>query len=116
MPTDVERTGDFSQSGVTIYDPNTTAASPTGGSVRMPFADNVIPLSRINSAAYKMLAKYTPAQNQDNGMMAGMAMMGTPSVFGQSGLDSNNLMDVHTGTAFLCGNGLRSAQRTAFIH
>lgn len=94
VPTDVERTGDFSQSGVTIYDPNTTVASPTGGSVRTPFANNVIPLSRISPAAYKMLTKYTPAQNQDNGMMAGMAMMGTPSVFGQSGLDSNNLLDV----------------------
>ena len=93
VPTTAERTGDFSQSGVSIFDPATTVTT-NGQSTRSPFAGNVIPFSRLNPAAYKMLQKYTPAQNQDNGMMAGMTMMGSPTVFGQSGLDSNNLLDL----------------------
>jgi len=93
VPTAAERSGDFSQSGVNIFDPATTATT-NGRSIRSPFAGNVIPFSRLNPAAYKMLDKYTPAQNQDNGMMAGMTMMGSPTVFGQSGLDSNNLLDL----------------------
>lgn len=42
-PTALEKTGDFSKSGVTIYDPLNTV-----GGVRQPFVGNVIPVSRIN--------------------------------------------------------------------
>jgi hypothetical protein len=42
-PTALEKTGDFSKSGVTIYDPLNTV-----GGVRQPFPGNVIPTSRIN--------------------------------------------------------------------
>jgi hypothetical protein len=42
-PTALEKSGDFSKSGVTIYDPLNTV-----GGVRQPFPGNVIPTSRIN--------------------------------------------------------------------
>ncbi len=42
-PTALEKTGDFSKSGVTIYDPFNTV-----GGVRQPFPGNIIPTSRIN--------------------------------------------------------------------
>jgi hypothetical protein len=57
VPTDLERSGDFSQSRTTapivIYDPLT----------HQPFADNKIPASRIDSAARGLL-NFFPAQNQ----------------------------------------------------
>ena len=52
MPTAAERTGDFSQISSPIYDPTTNT----------PFAGNVIPQSRINSAAAALL-KYFPSPN-----------------------------------------------------
>ena len=62
VPTDLERTGDFSQSlnvngGVrTIYDPWTTTLNPTTGAVaRTPFAGNRIPASRMDPLALKLL-------------------------------------------------------------
>ena len=58
LPTMLERTGDFSQSGVTIYDPLTTRANPSGtGFIRDPFPGNVIPRERLNSIALAMLAQ-----------------------------------------------------------
>jgi hypothetical protein len=48
VPTLLERQGDFSQSGVTIYDPLTTTCNGAGVCTRQPFAGNVIPLNRIN--------------------------------------------------------------------
>ena len=104
VPTTAEDGGDFSQSGVSIYDPSNSAANPKYNPalpvsttnpqvIRAPFAGNVIPLSRLNPAAVKMLQNYTPLPNQDN--MSGMTMMGTPTVLGNSGgQDSNNLLDV----------------------
>lgn len=44
LPTMLERTGDFSQSARTIYDPTNVDANGN----RVPFAGNVIPLSRQN--------------------------------------------------------------------
>jgi hypothetical protein len=44
VPTALERTGDFSQSGWTVYDPTTTDAKGN----RKAFNGNVIPASRIN--------------------------------------------------------------------
>jgi trimeric autotransporter adhesin len=53
MPTDLERTGDFSQNSSTaIYDPTTGT----------PFPNNKIPASRINSTATALL-KYYPTPN-----------------------------------------------------
>jgi len=50
MPTALERTGDFSQSAVTIYDPSTGA----------PFPGNRIPTSQISPTALALL-KYFPS-------------------------------------------------------
>src|ERR1019366_7459900 len=104
VPTDLEAHGDFSQSGANIFDPSASHANPNYNPslpvstanpqvFRDPFPGNVIPLSRMNTAALKMLQYYVPRPNQDN--MGGMTMMGAPTVLGNSGgLDSNNLLDV----------------------
>ena len=49
-PTDLERAGDFSQSGVTIYDPLNTV-----GGVPQPFPGNRIPTSRMDPVAVNLL-------------------------------------------------------------
>src|SRR5262249_34485650 len=59
LPTVRERAGDFSQSGVTIFDPLTTRPDGSGGYVRDPFPGNVIPPSRLNPVALNML-QYLP--------------------------------------------------------
>src|SRR5207344_1434762 len=53
LPTEAERRGDFSQSGVTIYDPLTTRSDPNkpGQVVRDPFPNNQIPRDRLNPVA-----------------------------------------------------------------
>jgi hypothetical protein len=56
-PTELERNGDFSQSGVTIYDPLTSV-----NGVPQAFAGNVIPRSRMDPVALNLL-KYMPAPN-----------------------------------------------------
>jgi hypothetical protein len=48
LPTAAMRTGDFSATGTTIYDPLTGNSDGTG---RTPFAGNIIPSTRIASAA-----------------------------------------------------------------
>src|SRR3984893_11800967 len=104
VPTADEVSGDFSQSGVTIYDPNTTAPNPTFNpslpvspsnpqSIRQPFPNNKIPADRISSVAATMLQSYVPRPNQMSGMSMGMTMNGQPTVVG-SGNDSNNYLDV----------------------
>lgn len=60
VPTAALKAGDFKGTGTTIYDPRTGAANGTG---RTPFADNVIPSSRFDSASDYM-AKLIPAPNQ----------------------------------------------------
>src|SRR5712691_3381876 len=50
-PTPREISGDFSQSGVTIYDPFTTVQNPDGSYSRKPFPNNIIPASRISPVA-----------------------------------------------------------------
>ncbi|HEV2665114.1 MAG TPA: carboxypeptidase-like regulatory domain-containing protein, partial [Blastocatellia bacterium] len=58
LPTARELTGDFSQSGVTIFDPLTTTC--TGATcTRTAFANNVIPAGRINPVA-KAVAQFFP--------------------------------------------------------
>jgi len=58
LPTAAERRGDFSQTGVTIYDPLTTRPDPSvpGRFIRDPFPDNQIPASRLNPVAVALLA------------------------------------------------------------
>ena len=58
LPTEAERTGDFSQSGLTIYDPLTTRPDPDNPArvIRDPFPGNRIPTVRLNPIAQAMLA------------------------------------------------------------
>jgi hypothetical protein len=60
VATDPLRQGNFSASGVTIYDPQTGNANGTG---RTPFPNNMIPATRFASASSKMIA-LTPEPNQ----------------------------------------------------
>ena len=60
IPTNALRNGDFTGTGTTIFDPNTGAANGTG---RSPFADNKIPVARIDAAAAYM-ANLIPQPNQ----------------------------------------------------
>jgi hypothetical protein len=69
VPTLLERTGDFSQTKtaagqmITIYDPLTTRANPSGsGYIRTPFNGNVIPPARFDSVAVNV-AKFYPLPN-----------------------------------------------------
>jgi hypothetical protein len=57
LPTAAERRGDFSASGITIFDPLTTRADPSapGRFTRDPFPNNRIPASRLNPVALAML-------------------------------------------------------------
>ncbi len=106
VPTAAEDAGDFSQSGVNIYDPTTTQANPNYNPslpvsksnpqfIRQQFEYNgvlnVIPPGRITHAASVMLNKYTPQPNTMN--MGSMTMMGQPTVIG-AGNDANNYLDL----------------------
>ena len=105
VPTALEASGDFSQSGVDIYDPSTTTANPSYNPslpasksnpqyIRQQFQYNgvlnVIPPQRLTQAASIMLNKYTPQPNTMN--MGGSTMMGQPTVIG-AGNDANNYLD-----------------------
>jgi Carboxypeptidase regulatory-like domain len=105
VPTPAEVSGDFSQSGVNIYDPTTTTANPNYNPglpasksnpqfLRQQFSYNgvlnVIPPGRLTKAASIMLNKYTPQPNTTN--MGGTTMMGQPTVVG-AGNDANNYLD-----------------------
>ena len=106
VPSAAEITGDFSQSGLDIYDPNTTVKNPNFNPnqpvspsnpqfTRQQFSYNgqlnVIPPDRLNFAAALMLQKYVPQPNIMGGM-GGSTMMGQPTVVG-AGNDSNNYLD-----------------------
>lgn len=60
VPTAAMRTGDYSATGTTIFDPATGNADGTG---RTPFVNNTIPSSRIDSAA-AIMSSLIPAPNQ----------------------------------------------------
>ena len=105
VPTPAEVSGDFSQSGVNIYDPNSTTANPNYNPnlpasktnpqyVRQQFSyngvANVIPPSMITQAASIMLNRYTPQPDTMN--MGSTTMMGQPTVIG-AGNDANNFLD-----------------------
>jgi hypothetical protein len=69
VPSAAQRAGDFSQTydrtGRTdiIYDPLTTRAAPTGGTVRDPFPGNVVPAARLNTISANVV-KYYPLPNR----------------------------------------------------
>jgi len=96
VPTQAEIQGDFSQSGVNIYDPATAVANPsynpslpTGPSnfpyTRSQFPGNKIPPGRINQQLEAFLMAHVPMPNMMMGMM---------------GQDSNNYLDVRNETHF----------------
>ncbi|HET7348083.1 MAG TPA: carboxypeptidase regulatory-like domain-containing protein, partial [Acidobacteriaceae bacterium] len=113
VPTEAEAGGDFSQSGVDIYDPSTTAPNPNFNPalpvsktnpqyIRQQFeyngVKNVIPPSRLSQAALIMLNQYTPRPNLMMSM-GGMTMMGQPTVIG-AGNDANNYLDARKQRMF----------------
>jgi hypothetical protein len=57
LPTARERIGDFSQSGITIFDPLSTKPDPAnpGKFIRTPFQGNIIPAGRINIVAQNLM-------------------------------------------------------------
>ncbi|HEX8355368.1 MAG TPA: TonB-dependent receptor [Pyrinomonadaceae bacterium] len=60
VPTLLERQGDFSQSGITIYDPLTTRPDPNnpGRFIRDPFPGNVIPANRLSAVGRNILNSF----------------------------------------------------------
>lgn len=106
VPTAKEQMGDFSASGVTIYDPSTSQANPdynpslpTSPSnpavLRSPFPNDTIPSGRVNSVATGMLA-HVPLPNVAEGTMMGMSTQ--PGV--GTGADSNNYLDLRNNRNF----------------
>ncbi len=68
VPTPAMKRGDFSAllavgSGYQIYDPATTVRLATGRYQRQPFANNIIPASRLDPVGQNLL-KYYPEPNQ----------------------------------------------------
>jgi Carboxypeptidase regulatory-like domain len=101
VPTEQEAQGDFSGSGVNIFNPFSQQANPNydpakpvsksnAAFVRDPFANNAIPQSLLSPAAVTMLNRYVPRPNSMD--MGAMIMDGVPSVIG-AGNDSNNYLD-----------------------
>jgi Carboxypeptidase regulatory-like domain len=95
VPTPEEIQGDFSMSGVKIYDPKSAVPNPsynpslpTNASnfpyTRSQFPNNQIPTNRINPLLQSFLMTYLPMPNM---------MMG-------SGPDSNNYLDIRNETHF----------------
>jgi Carboxypeptidase regulatory-like domain len=113
VPTLDEINGDFSMSGVNIFDPTTTQPNPSYNPtlpisatnsqvIRQQFQFNgmmnVIDPSRISPVSQQFLLNYIPRPNLTADMMSGMggcgmAMMGQPTVVG-AGMDCNNYLDV----------------------
>lgn len=68
VPTTLERSGDFSKSGFSIYDPATQRLDPSNGRyVRDAFPNNVIPQNRINPIGSKLISIFpTPNYKDQN--------------------------------------------------
>jgi hypothetical protein len=60
-PTALERVGNFSQSKITIYDPQTTVCAGST-CTRTPFANNIIPNDRLNKVGLAIAATYVQPQ------------------------------------------------------
>ena len=65
--TAAERSGDFSQAGVNIYDPYTTRLDSTGHCcIRDQFPGNIIPASRLNGAGYQLAQAFPKPTSPTN--------------------------------------------------
>ena len=74
VPTTAMKSGDFSAAGATIYDPSTINAAGT----RQPFAGNIIPQSRFDPVAVKLLSYYpTPNYTGSNNFFSQAASSST---------------------------------------
>lgn len=104
VPTPAEARGDFSDAGLTVYNPLSSSPNPNFDPsrpispsnpqvVRDAFPGNVIPPSLLNTPAARMVQNYVPQPNSMGDMSMGMTMMGAPTVFGTN-QDSNNFLDV----------------------
>jgi hypothetical protein len=113
VPTAAEINGDFTNSGVNIYDPTTSQPNPNFDPtqpvsaqnpqiIRQQFqfngTPNTIDPSRIDHAAQIFLQQYVPSPNPDMmmnmaSMPCGAGMMGLPTVVG-AGLDCDNYLDI----------------------
>ncbi len=64
VATPEQRAGDFSKSGVTIYDPKTLQPDPSkaGGFVRSPFPNNAVPQNRMDPTSQYLL-QFLPTPN-----------------------------------------------------
>jgi hypothetical protein len=78
VPTSRELSGDFSQSGITVYDPLTTRPDPSrpGQFIRTPFPGNVIPANRINPVA-SALRQYWPQGGSASAQLVDKSITGT---------------------------------------
>ena len=110
VPTAMEQMGDFSMTGLTIYDPNTSHANPnynpslpTSPSnpaiLRNPVPNDAIPMNRMNSVSLGELAE-VPLPNMASGMGMGMGGMSMSSTAIGVGPDSNNYLDLRNNRNF----------------
>ncbi len=78
VPTERELNGDFSQSGITVYDPLTTRPDPArpGQYIRTPFPGNVIPANRISTVA-RNLRQYWPQGGPASAQLVDRSITGT---------------------------------------
>ena len=77
-PNERELNGDFTQSGITVYDPLTTRPDPAhpGQFIRDPFPGNVIPANRISPVAQNM-RQYWPQAGTANAELVDRSITGT---------------------------------------
>lgn len=66
-PTSAERAGNFSQTGADVYDPKTGTMDESGNIARTQFAGNVIPTSRIDPVAAKIVTYFPNPNGSFNG-------------------------------------------------
>lgn len=110
MPTALERAGDFSKStqtagaacaAVQLYDPMTTRTAPSGsGYVRDPLPGNVVPASRIDPVAAKVLP-FLPLPN-----LPGAACTGVNNFF-SAGTAKFNVNQIDTKMDWVPGSNNR---------
>jgi hypothetical protein len=119
VPTAMEQMGDFSATGVTVYDPNTSHANPNynpslptsptnPATLRNPFPNDMIPMNRMSSVSMGELA-VVPLPNM-TGMMEGMGGMSMGSAPIGVGPDSNNYLDLRNNRNFSNQGTLRIDQ------
>ena len=127
VPTDLERAGDFSQSGITIYNPYDLTVNPNGSVTRHPFAGNVIPSNLIGTVG-KNIATYYPHPNL-KGLPSGAVNYTVPATGPEDRGDefvgkldhqffkwwSANVSYLHYGSLIPFGNALGTAPGSGSI-